>query len=79
MTNLTDERRQALCDFMLSVADGCFYKLERGAVKKAAKTFNVSTKTVYRIWSRAKENLHNGKGVDVRSGIKETVVEGVHL
>ena len=71
MGNLTNERRRALYDFMIARAK-CdeYYVLQRGAVKEAAAHFKVSTKTVSRIWRRARGNLLAGKGVDVESRIK---------
>lgn len=67
--NLTDEQRNAILQSLLKHSeDG---KLEKGVLTRVSEDFKLSTKTVSRIWQRAKECWANGlKTADVRSRIK---------
>eukprot|EP00172_Hildenbrandia_rubra_P000415 Plantae.Rhodophyta-Hildenbrandia_rubra.ctg11989.p1 GENE.Plantae.Rhodophyta-Hildenbrandia_rubra.ctg11989~~Plantae.Rhodophyta-Hildenbrandia_rubra.ctg11989.p1 ORF type:complete len:183 (+),score=24.38 Plantae.Rhodophyta-Hildenbrandia_rubra.ctg11989:1-549(+) len=64
--NLTDSDRNAILQFLLKSHKGD--KQRRGAIFDAAEQFQASTRTVSRIWKRAKESYMEGsKYADVRS------------
>ena len=62
----TNDQRQAILQALLKhYKDG---KLERGATKKVAESFNVSRKCIGQVWKRANESIENGCAfMDVQS------------
>ncbi|XP_047941012.1 uncharacterized protein LOC125188282 [Salvia hispanica] len=48
--------------------------LARGAVMEAAETFEVSRKTVYRLWKAAKEQMQRGEPTSMEGKIKDTIM-----
>ncbi|XP_027169562.1 uncharacterized protein LOC113769299 [Coffea eugenioides] len=60
---LTNQQRQAIFEALLQYSYGG--QLERGLTKVIATQFKISTRTVQRIWERAKSSIINGGSVDI--------------
>ena len=55
---LTNDQRQAFLQALFEhYKDG---KLDRGAIKKVAESFNVSRNCIGQVWKRANECIENG-------------------
>lgn len=68
--NLTDQERNGVLQLLLSVSISG--KLPTGAISDTASKFNVSTKTISRIWKRAQNCFDQGMiNADVASNIKK--------
>lgn len=66
--NVSNEVRNAILQALLRRAK--HHKLEMGAISETAAAFQLSTKTISRIWQRAKECFENGQNfADVSSKI----------